>query len=149
MAETVTVACRLPHGLLLEVGFTKERVTLSNGQVVTRMNRSENYRTYELKGPNFPLQGALRAGMIVPAKRNPHPYINRGVPKDVWDEWVKNNRNYFALKNGDVVELKEGEANAKAATIDMMAKPIILAPLDPKAKGKITEADFAKDRAKE
>jgi hypothetical protein len=142
--ETVVIGCRLPNGLILEVGYTSTAEV--DGKEIALIQRGENYRRIELKGWNAHSE-AMRAQEIqVPAGLNTRPYLNRGVPKAAWEQWKLAHPNSWLIKNGILFEAKnDADANVKA--IDVAKEKLILAPLDKSALPTgIAEADFAKKK---
>ena len=79
---TVVVVCKLKHGLWLEVGYDHNTGI-----------RGEKYARVKINGANQ----ALVAG-------SPHTSegvgITTGVPKEVWDEWLKIHKNLPYVVNG-------------------------------------------------
>lgn len=135
--ETVTIGCRLPQGLVLEVGYTTT-IKVGNG-TVPQLNRGENYARFELLGTNAQFR---KTRIRMPASMSPEPYINRNVPKVVWDEWERTHRGSWLLKSGNlfVVAHADEAASVDAQVIDSVAKPLILSPLDPSKKVKVPGA---------
>lgn len=79
MAEkTVTVACCLPHGLVLEIGTPK---VLQNGEI------SSTYKTAQVigfldagrKAATFPTRKGLKFGIT-------------NVQADIWEAWLAKNK---------------------------------------------------------
>jgi hypothetical protein len=117
--ETVDIAAKLPHGLVLEVGYR----IVNNGVV-----RSDKYQSFTLKGWNSNL---IMAGQ--PAVLNPEPGITKNVPKDIWDAWVASpaGKNHPALKNGLVYVIPKDQKNAEAMAQAHSVLRSGLEPLDP------------------
>jgi hypothetical protein len=94
--KTVTVACRLPNGLDLRLfrmeewdepvmggGFRKTKRAVQYGEVVT------------LKGTAVPFGSAPTA--------SPHGYaLTHGVPADVWEQWLEQNKQSPIVLNHQV-----------------------------------------------
>lgn len=117
--EMVTIACKLPHGLTLELGYD----IINNGVV-----RSDKYKTVTLKGTNSNL---VIAGQ--PAVLNPEPGITANVPKDFWEAWLasKAGRNHPAVKNGLVLVIPKDAGAAKELQAEVRKARSGLEPLDP------------------
>ena len=92
--ETVTVACKLPHGLLLRVFDmvpTREPI-MGGGYREVQMAR-ECSEQYIVKGnahaqnmaPSAPISGGYA--------------LTFGIPKDFWDRWLKENESSDVVKN--------------------------------------------------
>lgn len=67
MDETISIGCKLPHGLVLEIGVNKDGTP------------GESYR-------NAVLQGTVDA-------RKGAKYGVTKVPRDLWLKWLANNKN--------------------------------------------------------
>lgn len=95
MNEVVIVACKLPAGLIIEVG------TL--GQ--------DNHARVEIAGPNSGLRTGRNNGILVGG------YAFTPVRKDVWTEFVSTHKNAAYLKNRAVyAEDSMDKAQAAALT---------------------------------
>ena len=149
----VTIGCRLPNGYTLEVGLqTTVKEPMANGgtAIVARLEQLPHYQKLTLKGTNEPIRQGMRQGFLLPSRLRPEPFYNRNVPKDFWEQWKKEHPKNGALKRGDIFEVPNGEANERAATLDMASAPA--APLQPMEQGKfvvgdqeINKAEFDKD----
>lgn len=151
-AETVTLGCRLPSGMTLEIGL---QTTVNGGphnRPIAQIKQLDNYKRVTLKGTHEHTADTRRMGVQVPSMLNPKPFINKNISKDFWEEWKKDHPDSYLLKQGLIFEIKGGadSANSKAAAIDAMAQPAILQPVDPTKKLKIgpdgqTVEAFVKD----
>src|ERR1700677_3031971 len=94
--ETVNIGCRLPAGLILEVGYQVDEKDAA-GKTVSNVRRFPNYRRAALKGT----AQNLIAGdnIILPARVRPQPFINKGFPKAVWEQWKKDHANHPYLED--------------------------------------------------
>jgi hypothetical protein len=148
--ETVTIGCRLPHGILIEVGIENGGIA-ADGRPFPRLQRTEKYRKHQLRGTNalphlFDPEGKRIEGKAV---LNAPPYINTHVPKDLWDEWIKTHSGF--LKHGHLFVVEGNsdasmKGNARAVSKDAMERPGILQPIDQTkiiVPG-ISKADFTK-----
>lgn len=145
MSETVIIGCRLPHGLKLEVGYKTTRKG-ADGKVFANYMRSEDYATYVLKGTNEHTIAQRASGIQVPSSGNPEPFINRNVPKDLWERWVKEHPGNWYQKSMNIFVVTDGTvASEKAMVIDSMSTLAPLAPLnrdgDPRAPKKTDKHD--------
>jgi hypothetical protein len=142
--ETVIIGCRLPNGLVLEVGY--ETVTESNGKMVPLVVRGPNYQRIVLKGWNAHSE-AMRANEIqVPAAMDTRPYLNRNVDKAAWEEWKSKHPDSWLIERGILFEAKN-EPDAQVKALDVAKEKLILAPLDKEALPPgIAVADFAKKK---
>ena len=111
MAETVTVACKLPNGLMIEV-----------------------------RGTEIRLNGPARYVSPQPGRVSPNPIedivYNAGltvVDKALWEEWLKDHKSYDPVKTGFVYALaNRNETTAKAKDGEKMRTG--LEPIDPLAR---------------
>jgi hypothetical protein len=141
--ETVIIGCRLPNGLVLEIGY-ESTTTQDNGKINTQVKRLANYTRIVLKGWNAHSEEMRRQEIQVPAGMNTRPFLNRGVSKAAWSQWVKDHPDSWLLKNGVLFEAKN-EADAQVKSLDVTKEKLILAPLDKKQLPKgVEEADFTK-----
>jgi hypothetical protein len=117
MSETtVIVGCKLPNGLVLELG----------------KKGSQNYQTVTLNGSNA--KGAL----IVPGTN----YGVTSVPKAFMDKWMEKHSWLPAVKEKHIF-VEEKVENASARALDDQASKTGLEPLDPAKPPKGIEVDKA------
>ncbi|MBB3743903.1 hypothetical protein FHX10_003402 [Rhizobium sp. BK591] len=138
MAETVTVACKMPHGLILRV-FDKVKVQepMPGGGTKGVDRAMPRPETVTLKGylekydPSLP-----------PAARGSSYALTYGVDKDFFELWLKQNHDLDAVVNHlvfahdqDTAGMAEEYRNTRSG----------LEPVDPtKLKGRVTTADEQK-----
>lgn len=135
--EVVTLGCRLPAGMVLEVGL---QTTVNGGPLnrpIAQIKQLPNYKRVVLKGTHEHTAETRRMNVQVPSILNPKPFINRNISKDFWEEWKKDHPGSYLLAQGLIFEIKGDAASAKAAAIDAMAQPAILQPIDPSKKLRI------------
>lgn len=115
--ETVVVACKLPNGLHLRLDKMQDGQTIQMADRVT------------LNGPNMP--NALVAG----------GYAMTRVPKEFWDEWVKQNPDFqpFVAKP-PLVYAQPSEQGAQSQAREQAAATSGLERLDPGRPGAKLEA---------
>jgi len=111
-ASTVSVACKLPHGL--ELRLFKPVKTF---EPVLGGNGSREVLTHQ------PLPGSVQiAGNSHPQNHGPRSPIvggfalTHGVPKDFWDQWYDANKDADMVRNGMIfahTETRSTEAEAK------------------------------------
>jgi len=110
--ETVTVACKLPHGLVLRI-FEKRNVPVQgpNGEVrVEPMSRPIQGKSHQIRGyaekydPAFP----------PPMKTSSFAFTD-GVPKDFWDAWLKQNTDLDMIENNLLFAMPTPEAARRRA----------------------------------
>ena len=136
--EMVTVGCRLPSGITLEVGYSASVRGGQGRQPYARYVKKPDYQSVTLKGPNQNLivrdPQTRKAVTTLPGRQNAEPYINQ-VPKDFWDRWVKEHPGSWMLvtKQLYVIE-KNDRAEIDATTMDAQAASApIFQPMDPNA----------------
>jgi hypothetical protein len=122
--NTVTVACKIPNGLLLRTfHWETEKENTLHGYVDTPVAK-EDPEKYHVKGPALPWgvkpQFNIEGGYA----------LTPGIPKSFWEKWAEQNADFDAFKNGlvfAVPTLNEARAEAKG-----MAKVKSgLEPVDP------------------
>lgn len=109
--ETVTVACNLPQGLILQI-FDVEKVTsfLPNGRSIEENKCSLNleHGQWHVRGVvNRNSLAAVGAGEVLPddyrVVRGEAPdtgyALTYGIPRDFWEEWLKVNKDSPIVKN--------------------------------------------------
>ena len=102
--ETVAVYCKLPNGLILEVGDRKFRINGWAQYLMPSPSRGRQNKDVEQGG-----------GLTM-------------VPKDLWDAWIKDHQWFAPVKNGLLYAAGgRQEALARAKDTDKAA----LSPLDP------------------
>jgi hypothetical protein len=121
--DTVTIGCKLHNGYILEVGYQLTGKT-ADGKTVARYMREPNYKRVVLKGSNAHNQAGIQTPMSVA-----RVYLNRGVPKDFWDQWLKEHKSSYFVRNGIIFEAKT-EAEAQLKAIESEGAPPVLEPLD-------------------
>jgi hypothetical protein len=94
--ELVFVACKLPHGLLVEVGTVGH----------------ENYFRQEVAGPNTGIRKGKHTSLLVGG------YAFTPVPKDHWEEFVKKHKGAQYLKTRAVYAEATLEGAQAAALTD-------------------------------
>lgn len=136
--ETVSIGCRLPNGLKLEVGFSVSDKG-NGGAPFAMVRKLENYATYTLRGTNQSLivrDQTRKAVAVLPNQRGREPFINANVPKDVWERWFKDNAKSWFVTSGNVFLVPKNDASTvKAVALDAAAKSKpLFEPLDPAEK---------------
>lgn len=106
----VTVACNLPHGLLLRVFKpTKQRVVVGVG-------RTEEIDSFEVEG--LPVHIFGTAHEVGKAPRAPviaGYALTKGIDKDFWDAWLQANKDSLMVKNKCVMAYERKDDAADAA----------------------------------
>jgi hypothetical protein len=142
--KTVIIGCRLPNGLVLEIGYETTTSDVG-GRLVTQVRKLANYQRIALKGWNAHSEEMRRQEIQVPAAMNTRPFLNRGVSKAAWEQWKAAHTDSWLIKNGILFEAEnEPDAQVKAGDIGK-DKLTVLAPLDKNALPKgVEQADFTK-----
>lgn len=108
--ETVTVACKLPHGLVLRAFNMVEKAEPVMGGGSRDVKKAEQLPgEFVIAGNSFPENGAPRARMEFGFALTP------GCPKELWDRWHADNKDSPMVKNGLVFAYeKAGDTVAEA-----------------------------------
>jgi hypothetical protein len=145
--EMVTVACKLPHGL--QATIMKRN---PDGGFLPTVEASAFFR------------GSARARRLeraddkgVPIELDPLTTVHEGfgltrIAADFWTEWLAQNKDYPAVREGLIFASKPGanaEASARAQAVDHTEKKSGFEPLDPRKPGKGLEPtnEGLKDRS--
>lgn len=108
---TVTVACKLPHGIIMRLfNMVDHDEAQSGGGYKTVKRAQPTGDMHVIKGYLSHLRGS--------SIQHPSPdssYAFTDVPKDFWDKWLLQNGQLAAVKNGLIFAMdKAPDANAKA-----------------------------------
>lgn len=108
--ETVTVACKIPQGLVLQI---HEKRTM---KVVATHGVTEEER-YFPKGEPFVLNGSAHAQNEGPRCRTVGAFaITHGVPKDMWEMWMEQTgRHHPAVLSGMLFAFPDEDRTIAAA----------------------------------
>jgi hypothetical protein len=134
MSNTVTVACSLPNGLILELGLVLD---YQQG----RFFRTPAYKRVRLKGTYRDMLVKLPRGVQPISTRGLPPGLTEGVDRDFITEWL---RLHPRMKN--LVWIVEKPADLRPQIGDRPEPP--LQPIDPTKPFKVgldevTKADFS------
>lgn len=148
MADKITIGCRLPSGIALEVGL---QATVKGGpfnRPLSLVKRTDQYKRIILRGTHRHTAKMRAAKIQVPSMMDPEPFFT-DVPLDFWQRWKKEHPGSPLLTNGDLFEVAN-EGDKKAITIDVQARPQPMQPLDPSKKivvdgNTVEKADFGDD----
>lgn len=146
--ETVTIGCRLPNGLKLEVGFAVNDKG-NGGAPFAMVRKLDSYGTYTLRGTNQHLivrDQTRKAVAVLPNQRGREPFINPNVPKDIWERWAKDNAKSWHLTSGQVFLVPKNDASTvKAVALDAAAKSTpLFDPLDQSEKMQLENTAITK-----
>ena len=146
--EMIQIGCRLPNGIVLEVGFTVNDEG-KGGAPFAMYRKGRDYKAVTLKGLN---QRSLirdpqtnKPFAVSPAQIDREPFINT-IPKAFWDRWIKDNAEQWVVTSGQIFVIPRGDGTqAKAASLDAKSKgPNIFEPIDQGAKMKIENNEIFK-----
>ena len=144
--ETITIGCRLPNGLTIEVGYTTTQRGAGGTPYVAYI-KGADYQKFTLKGTNQHLHIRGPNGKVLatlPSARDREPYINVGVPKDLWDRWSKEHQDSWLLKSGQLFVVPK-PADTKAVVADAKAtSSAIFEPLDPSKPFRVAGNEVSK-----
>jgi hypothetical protein len=131
--DTVTVACKLPHGLILRC-FREEKF-----MEPTQTGARETTRFMPIDEMQFTIRGTWvgSAGQAF-AKNNPSVAellpggyaLTHGVPREIWDNWYAANKKSQIVRN-KVVFAYGSESGASDAARQLRGVKSGLEPLDP------------------
>ncbi len=122
--NTVTIACKLPNGLLLEnlVGGVRTRVRV-NGSRLPVNAKGTQIQKFELAGREDPMLADSYG-------------LTPNVPADFWEQWERENAEYPAYKRGLIFATGQRESTIA------MAKELVndttsgFEPMDPEKPGR-------------
>lgn len=154
-AETVTVACKLPHGLICRIFVMREKTELVLGGGTRQVKEAVD------SGRRFTINGVAHEAGRMPMSRRydgapmdgtQAPMLDTGfalthnVPKADWDEWLEQNKDSDFIKKGLVFAHKQA-ASVKKQGKDHERIRTGLEPIDPLRPGNGVEiADEQKKR---
>ena len=128
MAETVSVGCRVPNGLVLTIG----RRTTPEGNIIDM-------------GKSLPVAGPSRTMLTAEGSTI---YCGHGItdiPKEFWDAWLKDNKDTALVKERYIFAQPKGES-ARAEAKELTGHNVGLEPYDP-AKPAPGDAQIEKEFA--
>jgi len=131
MSRTVTVACKLPHGIKIrdyEEGVGHEQV-LGGGSRKVKVFRPKG-PTYRIKGPTVP--DAFKP--LIEVVGGPNGYaITQGMPAEVFERWLKWNEDQPFVKN-KLIFGDEDADKVRGMARELASTKTGLEPLDTKMK---------------
>ena len=128
MAGTVTVACKLPRGLVLQLFSAvsvEESVAGGGSRTVTRFTPNADKPPVTLNGVAFyPQNGAPESAFNFALTHN--------VDKDFWDAWVEQTGKYLAAYRNKLIFAHEKAVNTTAEAKAEEGRRSGLERIDPK-----------------
>ena len=127
--DTVTVGSKLPHGVLLQLcKMSDVMVPVLGGGMRKVQEATRLPKTYKVHGvaiykgqfPDYRIVGRPNTGFA----------LTPGIPKDFWDEWLKQNRDNDFVVNGLIFAHVE-EASTVDQAREHMLIPSGMEPIDP------------------
>lgn len=136
---TVTVACKLPHGLVLRVfDMVETKEPLMGGGYHTVKQARERPDRIIVNGCAHPQNKAPLCQVVAGYA------LTTGVPKEFWDRWLAQNANADMVKN-NLIFAHENLRNAEAEATEKKDVRSGLERLDPKSLPKgIQPSDMQK-----
>lgn len=142
MPGTVTVACKMPNGLILELTelFDHTEPLPGGGTKTVPMHRRTGKRV-TIAGPAAP------AGMAPKAPVMGGYALTHGIDADFWKQWLEQNKHsdlvrnkmIFAHEKQDSVEGRAREQAELRSGLEPMSQE-----RDPRSPGRVTKADVGK-----
>lgn len=136
--STVTVACKMPHGLIIHrERKIKVRVPVLGGGM------QEETRYERIVGSEVQIFGTARAIGAAPRTRIVNGYaLTTNVPRETWAEWSESHKDMPAIQNGLLYATESVEDAAAEAREPENAKiKSGLEPLDPKGDKRARSTD--------
>jgi hypothetical protein len=156
-SDTITVACKLPNGLLLRV-FRFEDYTeqVLGGGTKTSKRAIPIGEPVKINGNAVPHGRAPRHKIVVPGGESEDeavPFtegyaLTTGVPRAVWEQWLAQNKDSMLVKR-NLIYATDTVDRAESRALDQAAVRSGLEPLeekDPRAPRRITKGS-RKDEA--
>ena len=110
--KTVTVACKLPNGLVLRTHrMVPHREPAPGGVQETTIAMADS-REYEVKGNASPY-GSAPSGQVIGGVIG--YALTPNIPKDFWDAWFEQNKHSDIVKNGLIFAHVNGNKTADQA----------------------------------
>ena len=105
--DTVTVACRLPHGFFMQLDDMVEITEPIIGTVKRAQPRPG--ARWRIRGYYDDSREVFGSAMPMPAQEG-HFALTHGIPRDAWEEWKRTHYDLPMLQNGLVFAHDNGSA---------------------------------------
>lgn len=134
-ADTVTVGCKLPSGLVLQIFVMEDyRAPTPGGGYHVEKRARRLPESYTLNGNAMDVS-KMSVGDV------PHLIvggygITPGIPKDFWEQWLTDNEQSDLVKGGFIFA-QPNETEARARARDGAKVRSGLEPIDPAAPGRL------------
>lgn len=126
MGKTVTVACRLPHGLVLQLQqkTTRPEPVMGGG--------FRDVPVWEKVGPSVTLKGWSHPVERAASTEISNGYaLTYGVDADFMATWMEQNSEHSAVKSGNIMVVTR-PGDVKAKTREHLGERVGFEPHDPK-----------------
>jgi hypothetical protein len=128
--ETVTVACKMPNGLILRLFRMEDKtIPVAGGGHQTVKQSVATGDEFQVNGPALDLVRLQREGAPDFAIAGGYA-LTPGIPKDFWDEWLRQNERAQYVQNKIIFAYEKPES-ARAAAIEHKGVRTGLEPIDP------------------
>jgi hypothetical protein len=132
--DTVTVACKLPHGVILRIFRWEEfEEQMRDGTYKTsKIGRPQEGREFVVRGTWAASAGqAYNVNNSAVAELLPGGYaLTHGCPKDLWDEWFVQNMRSLLVRN-KIVFAHSAQSAATEQARELRSVKSGMEPLDP------------------
>lgn len=124
--ETVTVACKMPHGIVLRL------FDMVSAQEAVQGGGYREIQKARARPQTIKINGYLEKydPKLPPASRTSSFALTSGVPKDFWEEWLKQNHDLTMVTNG-LIFAHKSSASSKAESREKEKIRTGLEPIDP------------------
>lgn len=129
-ADTITVASKMPNGLVLRLFRMEEFAEPVMGGGQRQSQRAiQTGDEYTLNGTAFSIERALRGDL--PRHQIAGGFaLTPGIPRDFWEQWLKQNEKSDMVRNG-LIFAQASEQRARDAALEKEGLRSGLEPLDP------------------
>ena len=112
---TVSVACKIPNGLVLQLFEMIEdyEPVMGGGSRKIKKAKPIDGATFTVRGPASP-NGQAPRGYLRPAVAGGYA-ITPNVPADLWDKWLEQNRSAPYVRNGMIFATDRRDETIKEA----------------------------------
>lgn len=132
-ARTVTVACKIPSGLALQLQKPEDRIVAGrNGDEKVRFN-IKGGKVWLVRGPAYP---------VMPPKGYPKPpllaggfALTPGIPAEFWEEWLEQNKQADYVLSGMIFAyptVEDAQARAEEEEKSLSGLEPISTDINPK-----------------
>lgn len=136
--DTVTIGCKLPAGLKLEIGLQTTVPDSATKRPIVQVKALPTYEVVRIRGWNAHTLDMRRqldktkSAAGVPHGMNTTPFLNRGISKVFWERWKAEHSGSWLLKNEILFEVADDDHAGAALRVEESAKtPTVFEPLDP------------------